>query len=240
MALPQNPDLIHSLARIDGCTIANAIETFDVRLRNTGFTDSNVRCMFDDLPPIVGYAATARVRTADPPMEGTDYLNRTEWWNHILTIPVPRIVVVQDMDNQPGLGAFVGELHVSILLALGCIGVVTNGAVRDLKPIHAEGFQMLAGNVSVSHSYAHVYDFGHVVEVGHMKVAPGDLIHVDTHGAQTIPMEIAAAIPAVAGELTREKEQVIALCRSKNFTVDKIREAIKEMKVHRRAHHHRD
>src|SRR5580704_5125001 len=219
MPLPTNHDLIQSLARLDSCTVANAIEMFDVRLRNTGFTDSSVRCMFDELPPMVGYATTARVRTSDPPMEGANYYDRTDWWNHILTIPPPRIVVVEDADPHPGLGAFIGELHANILLALGCVGVVTNGAVRDLRAVRATGFQMFARNTSVSHAYAHIYDFGHTIEVGHMKVRPGDLLHGDLHGVQTIPSEIAGEIPEAAHTMIRGEEHLIALCRSENFTI---------------------
>ncbi len=228
MAFSANQELIQSLARLDSCTVANAIETFDVRLRNTGFTDSRVRCIFGELPPVVGYAATARVRTSEPPMEGSSYFDRTDWWIHILTIPAPRIVVVEDTDAHPGLGAFIGELHANILLALGCVGVVTNGAVRDLPAVRAAGFQMFAGNVSVSHSYSHVFDFGHTVEVGRMKVRAGDLLHGDLHGVQTVPIEIAAKIPRVAQEITEQEEKLIALCKSKNFTIENFREALKK------------
>jgi 4-hydroxy-4-methyl-2-oxoglutarate aldolase len=230
MAIPLSMELIQELSRLDACTIANAIETFEVRLRNTGFADSSVRCIFDDLPPVAGYAATARVRTSTPPMEGVNYKDRTDWWNHILTIPEPRIVVVEDTDQHPGLGSFIGELHSNILLALGCIGVVTNGAVRDLPAVRATGFQMFARNVSVSHAYAHIYDFGSVVEVGRMKVRPGDLLHGDLHGVQTIPIEIAARIPDEAQKLTRKESSLIALCRSKNFSIEKLREALKDEK----------
>lgn len=230
MPLPLSAELLQALARLDACTVANAIERFDVRLRNTGFADSTVRCIFDDLPPIAGYAATARVRTSAPPMEGANYDDRTDWWNHILTIPEPRIVVVEDMDGHPGLGAFIGELHANILLALGCIGVVTNGAVRDLRAVRAMGFQMFARNVSVSHAFAHVYDFGSAVELGRMKVRPGDLLHGDLHGVQTVPLVIAGKIPAVAQEMAREEAGLIALCRSKNFTIEKLREVLKTMK----------
>ncbi len=228
MTPPLSSNQIQSLAELDSCTVANAIETFDVRLRNTGFTDSTVRCIFDDAPPMVGYAATARVHTADPPMEGSNYFDRTDWWAHILTIPPPRIVVVEDTDRQPGLGSFIGELHANILLALGCIGVVTNGAVRDLRAVRATGFQMFARNVSVSHSFAHIYDFGRSLEVGRMKVQPGDLLHGDIHGVQTVPLEIADKIPAVAQEMARMEHRLITLCRSKDFTIEKLREALKK------------
>lgn len=227
MPLPLNQELISALAQLDACTVSNAIETFNVRLRNSGFTDSTVRCMFNDRTPLVGYAATARVRTSDPPMEGSSYYDRTDWWNHILTIPAPRIVVVEDTDRYPGLGAFIGELHTNILLALGCVGVVTNGAVRDLRAVHATGFQMFAGNVSVSHAYAHIYDFGSAIQVGRMNVRPGDLLHGDRHGVQSIPLHIAAKIPAVAGEIIAREQQVISSCRAKDFTIEKLREQLK-------------
>jgi 4-hydroxy-4-methyl-2-oxoglutarate aldolase len=230
MALSANHELIQSLARLDSCTVSNAIETFDARLRNAGFTDSSVRCMFAEMPPMVGYATTARVRTSEPPMEGSNYFDRTDWWNHIQTIPEPRIVVVEDTDVHPGLGAFIGELHANILLALGCVGVVTNGAVRDLPAVRAAGFQMFAQNVSVSHSYSHIFDFGHTVEVGRMKVQPGDLLHGDLHGVQTVPIEIAGKIPEVAERMNAEEQKLIALCKSKNFTIENLREAFKRAK----------
>jgi len=227
MTLPLNQELISALARLDTCTVSNAIETFNVRLRNSGFTDSSVRCIFTDLPPMVGYAATARVRTSNPPMEGSSYYDRTDWWNHILTIPAPRIVVVEDTDHRPGLGAFIGELHSNILLALGCVGVVTNGAVRDLRAVRETGFKMFAGNTSVSHAYAHIYDFGSAIQVGRMNVRPGDLLHGDRHGVQSIPLQIAAKIPAVADEIIAREQQVISSCRAKDFTIEKLREQLK-------------
>ncbi|HUK29819.1 MAG TPA: RraA family protein [Candidatus Acidoferrum sp.] len=227
MTLPLTTTQLQSLAKLDSCTVANAIETFDVRLRNTGFADSTVRCIFDDDPPMVGYAATARVHTSDPPMEGSNYFDRTDWWAHIMTIPAPRIVVVEDTDPHPGLGSFIGELHSNILLALGCVGVVTNGAVRDLRAVRKTGFQMFARNISVSHAYAHIYDFGRPVEVGGMKVRPGDLLHGDLHGVQTVPLEIAGKIPDVAQEMARREQRLIGLCRSKDFSIENLREALK-------------
>ena len=222
------PAHLEQLRRLSTCVVASAIETFRVRLPNTGFTDSSVRCMFPDSPPVVGYAATARIRTSDPPMQGHNYYFRTEWWNEILRIPAPRIIVVEDLDRPPGLGAFVGAVHANILQALGSVALVTNGSVRDLPEVKATGFQLFAGNVSVSHAYAHVFDFGGTVKVGGLKVNPGDLIHADLHGAQTVPLEIAAHVPAAASEILTRREYFIGLCRSGNFTLDALRGAMQE------------
>src|SRR5271170_6466400 len=150
---PLPPALLEELRGLSTCVVASAIETFGVRLPNAGFADSRVRCIFPDLPAIVGYAATARIRSATPPMEGGTYYCRTDWWREIGSMPAPRIVVMEDVDNPPGLGAFVGEVHANILKALGCAGVVTNGAVRDLPEVHAIQFPIFAGNVSLSHGY---------------------------------------------------------------------------------------
>jgi 4-hydroxy-4-methyl-2-oxoglutarate aldolase len=221
---------LNQLAGLDSSAVANAIEIFDVRLRNTGFTDCTVRCMFPDFPAIVGYAATATVRTSAPPMGSHSYYDRTDWWNHILGIPAPRIVVVQDVDEHPGLGAFIGEVHANILSALGCIAVVTNGAVRGLPAAKEIGFQMFAGNVSVSHAFAHVFDFGGPVTVGRMKVQAGELLHGDAQGVQTIPLGIAAEVPKVANQIMATKKRLAALCQSDEFSLDKIRAAVRDWK----------
>ena len=225
------PAQLEQLRRLTTCVVASAIETFRVRLPNTGFADSSIRCIFEGQPAMAGYAATARMRSSNPPLEAGksyDYYDRTDWWNNILTIPAPRVIVIEDVDNPPGLGAFIGEVHANILLALGCAGIVTNGAVRDIPDIRPTEFQMFAGNVAVSHAYAHVFDFGGTIEVGGLRVQPGDLIHGDCHGVQTIPLEIADKVPAAAREVRRRRQDLVGLRRSADFTTDKLRQAIRD------------
>jgi 4-hydroxy-4-methyl-2-oxoglutarate aldolase len=223
------PEQLEALRRLGTCMVSNAIEAFDVRLRNSGFADASIQCMFDDFPPIVGYAATARVRTSVPPMQGHNYFDRTDWWNAILEIPAPRIVVVEDVEKHPGLGSFVGEVHANILSALGCVGVVTNGAVRDLPQVRTTGFQFFAGNVAVSHAYAHVFQYGIPVELGGLRIEPGDLLHGDRHGILKVPLEIAAEIPAVVQQIQEKEERLIAMCRSADFSLDKLRELFRSL-----------
>ena len=119
---------------------------------------------------MVGYAATARIRTEDHRSPEAS----------ITTVPIggkrpastrPAYRGTEDMDKPPGAGAFVGDVHAAILMAIGCIGYVTNGAVRELPRVHEMGFHMFAGNVAVSHAYAHIFDFGSVVKVGGWRFA---------------------------------------------------------------------
>jgi 4-hydroxy-4-methyl-2-oxoglutarate aldolase len=222
-------DDFEALRRLDTCTVSNAIETFELRLRNTGFADARIRCMFHDLPPMVGYAATARLRAGEPPMQGGTYHDRTDWWTSILQVPAPRVVVLEDLDKPPGVGAFLGDVHAAILLALGCVGYVTDGAVRELPRVRDLELQLFAGSVAVSHAYAHIFDFGAVVKVGGLEVQPGDLLHGDQHGLLNVPKDIAARIPPVAAGLRRREKDIIEVCQSTNFSVDKLRRMLKEL-----------
>jgi 4-hydroxy-4-methyl-2-oxoglutarate aldolase len=220
-------DELDSLRRFDTCMIANAIETFNVRLRNTGFANGSIHSMFPDAPPMVGYAVTARLRSGEPPIAGT-FRDRADFWNHTMEQPAPRVLVLEDMDHPPGRGAFVGDMHAAILKALGCVGYVTNGSVRELPQVRGMGLQLFASGVAVSHAYAHIFDIGGPVTVGGMEVRPGALLHGDRHGVMTIPSEIASAVAGVAAELQQTEERVIDFCRSNAFSIPKLRELMKK------------
>jgi 4-hydroxy-4-methyl-2-oxoglutarate aldolase len=211
-----------NLGSLDTCTVSNAIECFQVRLRNEGFVSGAVRCRFPDLPPMIGYAATARIRTASPPMTHRCYYDRMDWWTYVASVPGPRVMVLEDMDHQPGIGAFVGEIHGVIGHSLDCAGCVTNGAVRDLPALKALGFHLFAGSVAVSHSYAHIIEFGEPVEIGGLKIRSGDLIHGDGHGVQTIPLEIAAQVPARAAEILANEAELTKFCASPQFSLKEL------------------
>ena len=221
-----SPGILDQLRSLDACTVSNAIERLDVRLRNEGFTDISVRCLSPSLAPMVGYAATGRIRTASAPTARYWYHERMDWWEYLATIPAPRVIVLEDMDARPGHGALFGEIHAQIGRALGCIGYVTNGAVRDLPGIERTGFHLFARGVSVSHAYAHVVDFGAPVEIAGLRVNPGDLLHGDLHGVLSVPASVAAQIPTVAAELLAQETELIQLCQQGNFSLKKLRDQI--------------
>lgn len=222
-ATPEAP-LTHAqllaLGRLDTPTVANAIETFDVRSRNEGFMRPEIRSVFPDFPSIAGYAVTCRIRAKEPRPEPGSYVQRFDWWDFIVSVPPPRIVVIEDLDDPPGVGSFWGEVNGSIHQALGCLGVVTNGGVRDLKGIREMGFHYYAQHVVVSHAYVHQVEFGKPVVVGGITVSPGDLIHADKHGVHSVPIEIAAEIPDAAARIFDRENRLIDYCHSPEFSYD--------------------
>jgi len=218
---------LEKLRALDSCTVSNAIEQLDVRLRNEGFASGATKCQFPKMGSMVGYAATGRIRTSTPPMTHRCYYDRMDWWAYVAALPEPKVMVLQDVDPKPGVGAFIGEIHANIGLALKCVGCVTNGAVRDVPAVEAMGFQLFAGNLSVSHSYAHIIEFGEPVEIDGLKISSGDLLHGDCHGLLTVPLSIANQIPDEASKILAEERELIQYCRSHEFSLDGLAERIR-------------
>jgi regulator of RNase E activity RraA len=137
-------------------------------------------------------------------------------------------MVIQDADHSPGTGALVGEIHATIGQALGCVGHVTNGAVRDLPAVEALGFHLFATSVAVSHSYAHIVEFGEPVEIGGLEISPGDLIHGDCHGVHVIPLSVAAEVPKMATEIHRHESKLVEFCRSSRFSLEDLPQQLRD------------
>ena len=228
MKTPLTAEQLEALRRLNSSTLANAIEKFQQRLRNDGFTDGNVRCLFPHLPHMIGYAVTVKIRGSAPPVAGETYLDQTEWWDYVVSLPAPRVIVVQDVATRPGLASLLGAVHINILRALGCVGAVTNGGVRDIPAAEDIGFQLFAGSLSVSHAYVHIVEIGKPVEIGGLRIQSGDLLHGDQDGIQSIPEEIATQIPPVAAEIAAKEQALIKLCQSPDFSIEKLRAAIKK------------
>lgn len=216
----QPPNGLDQLRQFDTCTLANAIERLSIRPRNEGFMRGGAICQFPRLAPTVGHAVTGRIQTYMPPVTGKCYYDRIEWWQYLVTIPPPRVVVLEDVDNRPGFGALFGEVHARMCRALACVAYVTNGAVRDLDGVEPLEFQVFAGSAAVSHAYAHIVDFGDAVEIGGLEIKPGDILHGDRHGVLSVPPELVDKLPAVAGQIQSEEKELFALIESPEFSVE--------------------
>jgi regulator of RNase E activity RraA len=220
LAQLSKPEL-NALRKITTPTIANALELFNIRPRNEGFMTPDIRCIYPDMGVMVGYAVTCTIRADQPAPRGRE-VPRPDWWDYILQIPEPRVVVVQDLDRQP-IGSMWGEVNGSVHKALGCIGTVTDGGVRDLDEMLAMGFHCFASCILVSHAYVHIADFGSPVKVGGVTVKPGDIMHGDQHGVISIPVEIGAQVPDAVAKVEARERPIIEACRAPDFSVDTLK-----------------
>jgi regulator of RNase E activity RraA len=213
------------LRSIDTPTICNLIEIVAPERRGIGYTASHLHCPFPDLPPMVGFAKTATIRARDHVSE-LSYIKRMDYLDYVAAAPRPSVVVIQDKDEPAGYGAFWGEVQTNVHKALGCLGTVTNGSVRDIASV-AEGFQMLAGSIAPSHAYVHIVEFGLSVNVHSMEVQSGDLIHADRHGAVVVPVKNIDAMAAALDSLMKREARIIAAARAPGATAATIKAAMK-------------
>jgi regulator of RNase E activity RraA len=221
--------VIDALRKITSPSVANAIETFNLRPRDQGFMSSELRCLFPELGPLVGHAVTALIRAEPQPLQG-HRSSTYAWWDYVLSIPAPRIVVVHDLDDPRGQGAQWGEVQANIHRALGVAGVITDGSVRDLDEVRALGFQFCAAHVSVSHAWVHMVDFGLPVKVGGLWVKPGDLLHADQHGVVNIPPDLGEKIPAAVAKVEADERKIIEVCQARDFTAERLKDLYKQIR----------
>jgi regulator of RNase E activity RraA len=195
--------------------VCNLVEIVLPQRRGHGYTVRHLHCPFPDLPPIVGFAKTVTFKAKDAvPLGEAGYMQkRLDYLDYVAAKPQPGIMVMEDLDSEyAGYGAFWGEVQSNVHKALGCLGVVTNGSIRDI-PMIAPGFQMLAGSIVPSHAYVHVVEFGIDVNVHGMAVKSSDLIHADRHGAIVVPADRIDAMKAALEALSAREAKIIAAAR---------------------------
>lgn len=213
---PLTDDQIAALKRWPTPAIANALETFSVRSRATGFMSADIVGRFPELGVMVGYAVTAKIRASIPATDDPETVSRDIWLDHLQTVPAPRIVVMQDMD-QPAVGSYWGEVNATRHKAFGCVGTITDGGVRDLDEMRGMGFNAASKYVLVSHAYIHLVEVGGPVTVGGLTVHSGDLLAADQHGAIHIPHDIATLVPEAAQRVEGQEREIIRFYNRPDF-----------------------
>jgi regulator of RNase E activity RraA len=228
MSATLSKDEFDFLRSIDTPTVCNLIEIVTPQRRGAGYTVRHLHCPFPDLPPMVGFARTVTIRAKDAfGMGEASYIQRRlDYLDYVAAEPRPSIMVIEDLDDEVGYGAFWGEVQSNVHQALGCLGTVTNGSVRDI-PMIPPGFQMLAGSIGPSHAYVHMVDYGGEVNVHGMAVKSNDLIHADRHGAAVVPADKVAAMKTALVGLNEREAKIIKAARAPDMTVEKLKAAIK-------------
>jgi regulator of RNase E activity RraA len=215
---------LDTLRQWDTPTICNGLEIIAPERRAIGFTVEPMVAVDAKLPPIIGLARTGTIRAKEPPRGKV--ADRLAWYDYVGIADMPTIVVLQDIDDRPGYGAFWGEVQSTVHKALGARGCVTNGSFRDLTA-WASNFQMVGGRVGPSHAHVHMVDFGQPVNVFGMQAAHDDVIHADYHGAVVIPADAVRKLPAAIELVARREKVILDICKSPDFSPGKLREAIK-------------
>jgi 4-hydroxy-4-methyl-2-oxoglutarate aldolase len=224
------PEQLASLARVDSPTVANVIELFDVRSYLEGFTDQTVKAVYPDLPPVVGYALTATFRAGQQSQKEDAHGGMPQLIEESLATPVPRIAVIQDLDGIPKAATY-GEVMASSFQTFGFIGLITNGAARDIEQVRGLRFPCWASSIIVSHGYCRFIQSQVPVQVAGLEVQPNDLIHADANGVLHIPHSIAPAVAELCEPFMQAEQIVLDYLHSSKPTPEGYKEAFQRTKA---------
>jgi len=217
------PEQLDALRRIDSPTVSNAIEVFRIRPRLEGFAGWHLRCAFPDLGTTVGYAVTC---TADSTTENrADERGLLRLWAAIEAAPKPAVLVIKDIGPERHRSCHMGEVMATTAKALGAIGCISDGGLRDVEEVRGlGGFQYFCPGFVVSHGNPVICDVGVPVTLDGLAVEPGALLHADVNGVLVIPAAIADRVAAEADRVRLAERQVLDFVRTPGLTVEKLRQ----------------
>lgn len=219
-----SPDLLAELASFDTPAICNGLEVLDPAFTLYSYTKDILICSHPDRPARVGYARTAQIRTTRAQGDSDFALKqrRIAYYDYVAMNEGPQICVHQDMDAPHGIAACWGDVMANVHKSLGVVGVVTNGAIRDI-PGMPDGIQMLAAGERPSHGELHMVDFGGTVQVCGLTVRDGELLHMDRNGAAVIPKHLAADLPAAVRKVGDREHAIIKAAQKGRSNWDEVR-----------------
>jgi len=178
------------LKRLNTPSVYNGWEAITKKDRAKGhFNMEEVRDYMPQMGPMVGYAVTVVIEPTNPSHTKENPNAWGAYRRYVADAPGPKIVVVQDLDKPNFVGAYWGEVNSNTHRALGCVGSIIDGAIRDVDEMCNAGFKALAKRTSVGHAYSTPVRWNCQVEVFGCPVRPGQLIHADKHGFLVIPEE---------------------------------------------------
>ncbi|MEP2029198.1 MAG: RraA family protein [Paracoccaceae bacterium] len=216
-----NDTLLTLLKQIDTPTVCNAIEVAQGKRGFNAFTRGTVLASHPAEPAVVGFARSAKISAIMPPEEPPEIIKarRMDYYRHMAEGPRPSIAVVEDIDYPHCIGAYWGEINTTIHKGFGLSGALTNGVMRDLGDLPS-GFLVLAGSIGPSHGFVHVKEIATPVTVFGLKIADGDLVHADRHGALVIPTEVLPELEGAIRKLLDTEKLVLEPAQRDGFDFD--------------------
>ncbi|MDF3040924.1 MAG: hypothetical protein K0Q71_3630 [Thermomicrobiales bacterium] len=205
------------LRGVDSPTIANAIEPFKVRDRTEGFIGGEVRALFPEMPPMVGLALTVTMTNRPGPVAGRE--NWFRMYEALAEIPVPSVLVVQDVSGAPTRCAFAGEVMATLAMRLGAVGMVTDGGVRDVHEVRALGFAYFSRYVVVSHGNFDIVDIGTPIVLDGQEVKTGDILHGDANGVVIVPRGVLDGLADAVQEVRTRERATMDFIKSPEYTI---------------------
>jgi 4-hydroxy-4-methyl-2-oxoglutarate aldolase len=223
---PLAPEVLEALRQFDSPTIANAIESFKVRDDVTGYASLELRCLFPERKPMLGYAVTCTADTSMPGDTRPSGLGRV--WEALEAAPGPAVLVIQHSGHDRLRSCMAGDMVCTGLQAYGAAGCVTDAAIRDLSGIRARttDFQLFAAGFVVAHGHTTFIDVNIPVSICGLPIKPGDLLHGDDSGLVSIPLEVASRLAEAAQAVRNREKEWFDFLASSDFNFEGLKQRL--------------
>lgn len=227
-----NKEQLNELREFDTPTVCNALEGFKIRPNTAGFCYPGMALRTSDNKPMVGYAVTAKISGWEKPTEAQKEM-MFAYFRDVREVDEPTVAVLQDIDERP-IGSFWGEVQATTFKALGAVGTLTQGGIRDINEVDSLGFYFFSTEMMVARAESHLVERNTSVEICGLIIHPGDLIHADRHGAVVVPAEVAPKLAEACRRVTNAELFVLKPCRKaieegERPTVDQLRQWREQM-----------
>jgi 4-hydroxy-4-methyl-2-oxoglutarate aldolase len=214
-------DLPEFLYRVDSPTLSNAIEKLGLRDRRDGFIGGNVRCAFPDLGVMVARALTVTMTNTPGIVSGGS--NYWLLWETLAAMNSPTVIAISDASGTPNRVAYAGEIMSTLAQRLGAVGMVTDGALRDVAEVHRLGFHYFMRYSVVSHANFEILDIGQPVVIDGGRIETGDVLHGDLNGIVIVPEVALPGLPDAIEEVRGREGGLLRVLRGDSFCLEDIR-----------------
>lgn len=224
MAKQMANEQIEALKKYTSAEISDTIRFMGVRDSTEGYLGYDVRCFFPDLGPMVGYAITGILDNLTPDRPARADVQR-RYLESIDASPKPAVVVIKAGGHNNTRSLVFGGIMANTANALGAIGVVTDGGVRDPDDLYEIGFHTFAPGTVSAHgtgAFVNMVDTGNPITISDQLIRPGDIIFADKIGVITIPEEVIDELPAKVEELHKRESDQISFLQSSDFSLSEL------------------
>ena len=211
--------VLAALAKYDSATVQNAaILVRGYAPEYDDYSGPEIRCLLPEFGVLVGYAVTAELT---PLHDQPHRLKWDDYYDSIAYAGAPAIAVLKDADNPPGRGAIFGDGMAYRHRALGCLGAVVDGSVRDVEGIRKAKCGLWARSRVPGHGPFNIVRHNEPVSVAGLLVRPGDILVCDADGVTRVPPEIAADVAKKCAEVRKNERTMHEYFSQPGFTLKK-------------------
>ncbi len=190
-------DLINELREFDTPLLANTINFIDSTPSHEFYLSGEIQSVTPPLGPTVGIAFTAELDSSTPDEQADTDL----YWRQLEAMTaskLPSVWVVKAVGTRPDHECIIGDGMAKLLFSAGCVGLVSDGRVRDIAGLISTPFAAYCRGRIAHHCPLRIRAIDRPVEIGGVTIRPGDIIHAGSEGVIRIPLACIDRLPSAA------------------------------------------